>query len=58
MGDHYLHHGLVALFLLAFTVLSLIGMVRLYRERRYFGVALLLLATVIFGYSTWIAATL
>lgn len=53
----YLHHGLVGLFLFLFTIMSLIGMLRLGRQRNAFGFSLLLLSTVIFGYSTWIAAT-
>ena len=55
---HYLHPLLIALFLLAFTIMSIIGMIRLYRSRNIFGTVLLLLSTVVFGYSTWIAATL
>ncbi|MCL6513737.1 MAG: DUF2759 family protein [Alicyclobacillus sp.] len=55
---HYLHPWLIALFLLAFTIMSLIGLVRLLQERRLFGSVLLLLSAVVFGYSTYIAATL
>jgi hypothetical protein len=54
----YLHHWLIAVFLFLFALMSFIGMIRLIREGRYFGVILLLLATLLFGYSTWIAATL
>lgn len=54
----YLHPWLVALFLLAFTVLAVIGMVRLLRERRFAGSTLLLFVTIVFGYSTWLVATL
>ncbi|WP_083486031.1 DUF2759 family protein [Alicyclobacillus ferrooxydans] len=56
--QNYLHPWLVAIFLLVFTVMSIIGMVRLFRERNALGTTLLLLSTLIFGYSTWIAATL
>jgi Protein of unknown function (DUF2759) len=48
----------IAFFLLLFTVMSVIGMIRLLRERNLFGSGVLLLATLVFGYSTWIAATL
>ncbi|MCL6517379.1 DUF2759 family protein [Alicyclobacillus sp.] len=58
MVEHYLHPWVVAVFLLAFTIMSLIGLVRLLRDRNLFGSVLLLLSTCIFGYSTWIAATL
>jgi ABC-type multidrug transport system permease subunit len=54
----YLHPWLIAVFLFLFALLSLIGMVRLLRERRFFGTFLLMLSTIIFAYSTWIAATL
>ncbi|MCF8566315.1 hypothetical protein LLE49_16460 [Alicyclobacillus tolerans] len=54
----YLHPWLIAIFMLLFTVMSIIGMVRLMRERRIGGSALLLFATVVFGYSTFLAATL
>ncbi|WP_428978656.1 hypothetical protein [Alicyclobacillus mengziensis] len=33
-------------------------MIRLFRDRNALGTVLLLLSTMIFGYSTWIAATL
>ncbi|QSO47945.1 DUF2759 family protein [Alicyclobacillus mengziensis] len=56
--QQYLHPWLIALFLLAFTVMSIIGMIRLFRDRNALGTVLLLLSTMIFGYSTWIAATL
>ncbi|MCL6626800.1 MULTISPECIES: DUF2759 family protein [Alicyclobacillus] len=54
----YLHPWLIAIFLCLFALLSLLGMIRLLRERRFFGTFLLMLSTIIFGYSTWIAATL
>lgn len=54
----YLHPWLIALFFLAFTVLAIVGMVRLFRERRYAGTTLLLFTTIVFGYSTWLVATL
>jgi hypothetical membrane protein len=56
--QHYLHPWLVALFLLLFTIMSIVGLVRLIRERNMFGSVLLLMSTLVFGYSTWIAATL
>ncbi|MCL6454564.1 MAG: DUF2759 family protein [Alicyclobacillus sp.] len=56
--NQYLHPYVVAFFLLVFTVMSVIGMVRLFRQRNAVGTVLLLLSTLIFGYSTWIAATL
>lgn len=55
---HYLHPWIIAIFLLVFTVMSIIGVVRLLRERNMFGSIVLLMSTVVFGYSTWIAATL
>lgn len=54
----YLHPWLIAVFLFLFALMSLIGMIRLIREGRYFGTVLLLVSTLLFGYSTWIAATL
>lgn len=54
----YLHPWLIAIFLFLFAVMSLIGMIRLIKDRRMFGSVLLLLSFIIFGYSTWIAATL
>ncbi|QSO50596.1 DUF2759 family protein [Alicyclobacillus curvatus] len=56
--QQYLHPWLVAIFLLVFTVMSIIGMIRLFRDRNALGTVLLLLSTLIFGYSTWVAATL
>ena len=56
--NQYLHPYVVAFFLLVFTVMSVSGMVRLFRQRNAVGTVLLLLSTLIFGYSTWIAATL
>ncbi|MCL6637360.1 MAG: DUF2759 family protein [Alicyclobacillus sp.] len=58
MDQHYLHPGVMAVFLLIFTFMSLVGLVRLLRDRNLFGSVLLLLSTLVFGYSTWIAATL
>lgn len=58
LNARYLHPWLIAIFMLIFTVMSLIGMFRLIRDKRMYGSVLLLLATVVFGYSTWIAATL
>jgi len=58
MGTEYLHPFLVALFLLVFTVMSIVGMIRLMKEQRIFGSLLLLVSTIVFGYSTYIAATL
>ncbi|QQE79420.1 hypothetical protein [Alicyclobacillus sp. SO9] len=54
----FLHPWLIAIFLGLFTIMALIGLLRLVRERRYFGSVLLVLAVFLFGYSTWIAATL
>ncbi len=54
----YLHPWLIAIFLFLFALMSFIGMIRLFRDGRYFGVVLLLISTLLFGYSTWIAATL
>lgn len=54
----YLHPWLIAIFLFLFTVMAVIGMVRLFRERRFGGTTLLLFATIVFGYSTWLVATL
>lgn len=54
----YLHHWLIAVFLFLFALMSFVGMIRLVREGRYFGTTLLLVSTLLFGYSTWIAATL
>ncbi|MCL6445854.1 MAG: hypothetical protein K6T83_20805 [Alicyclobacillus sp.] len=51
----YLHHALIGTFLLIFALMSIVGMYRLYRERRLFGGTLLLLATVVFAYCTVIA---
>jgi NADH:ubiquinone oxidoreductase subunit 6 (subunit J) len=56
--QHFLHPWLVALFLLLFTIMSIVGLMRLIRERNMFGSVLLLMSTLVFGYSTWIAATL
>lgn len=58
LNAKYLHPWLMAVFLFVFAVMSVIGMVRLIRDRRMFGSVLLLLSTVVFGYSTWIAANL
>ncbi|WP_026974443.1 DUF2759 family protein [Alicyclobacillus contaminans] len=58
MGGHYLHPWIIAIFLLLFTLMSILGMVRLIRQRNLFGSVLLLMSTLVFGYSTWIAATL
>ncbi|MDQ0190145.1 hypothetical protein JI721_07490 [Alicyclobacillus cycloheptanicus] len=54
--EQYLHPWLIAVFLFLFAVMSLIGMVRLIKAQRLFGSVLLLLSTIIFGYSTYIAA--
>ncbi|OFW82209.1 MAG: hypothetical protein A2201_13620 [Alicyclobacillus sp. RIFOXYA1_FULL_53_8] len=54
----YLHPWLIAIFLFLFTVMSVIGMVRLFRERRLAGSTLLFFATIVFGYSAWLVATL
>lgn len=56
--NQYLHPWVIALFLLVFTVMSIIAMIRLFRQKNALGTVLLLLSTLIFGYSTWIAATL
>lgn len=56
--EKYLHPMVIAFFLLLFTLMSVIGMIRLLRERNLFGTGLLLLSALVFGYSTWIAATL
>jgi hypothetical protein len=56
--QHFLHPWLVAMFLLAFTIMSIVGLVRLVRARNLFGSVLLVMSTLVFGYSTWIAATL
>lgn len=56
MGTNYLHPWLIAIFLFVFALMSLIGMIRLIQERRVFGPIVLLLSTIVFGYSTWIAA--
>jgi|UPI0003F9475B hypothetical protein len=58
VGEHYLHPWLIAIFLLLFTLMSIVGLIRLLRERNLFGSVLLLMSTLVFGYSTWIAATL
>ncbi|MBX5437523.1 MAG: hypothetical protein IRZ33_09960 [Alicyclobacillaceae bacterium] len=54
---NYLHPWLIAIFLLIFTIMSLVGLIRLVRQRRVFGSVLLLIATVVFAYCTWIAGT-
>jgi Protein of unknown function (DUF2759) len=54
----YLHPGLVAVFFLLFTVMAVVGMLRLIKDRQVFGSLLLLMATIIFGYSTYVAATI
>lgn len=54
----YLHPGLVAVFFLIFTVMAIVGMFRLLKDRQVFGSLLLLMATIIFGYSTYVAAML
>lgn len=56
--NQYLHPWVIALFLLVFTVMSITAMIRLFRQKNALGTVLLLLSTLIFGYSTWIAATL
>ncbi len=58
VGEQYLHPWLVAIFLLLFTLMSIVGVIRLLREQNLFGSVLLLMSTLVFGYSTWIAATL
>lgn len=53
-----LHPLLIAIFLFVFTIMSVIGMIAKFRDRNAVGTVLLLLSTLVFGYSTWIAATL
>lgn len=55
-ASHYLHPWLIAIFLFLFAVMSLVGMIRLLKDRRMFGSVLLLLSLIIFGYSFYIAA--
>jgi len=56
--NNYLHPVLILIFLLLFTVMSIIGAYRLLRDRQYFGGGLLILSTIVFGISTYIATTL
>lgn len=56
--QQYLHPWLVAIFLILFTVMSLVGMIGKFRDRNAVGAIILLISTLVFGYSTWIAATL
>jgi hypothetical protein len=58
VNGHYLHPWLIAVFMLLFAVMSVLGMLKLIKERRVFGSGILLLSAIIFAYSTWIAATL
>jgi hypothetical protein len=58
VNGHYLHPWLIAVFMLLFAVMSFLGMLKLIKERRVFGSGVLLLSSIIFAYSTWIAATL
>lgn len=58
MSASYLHPWLIAVFMLLFALMSLVGMIRLIRERRVFGASILFLSVLIFGFSTWVAATL
>jgi len=52
-----LHPALMAIFLGLFTLMAVITLVSQVRQRKPFPSVLLLIATVVFGMSTWITAT-
>lgn len=54
----YQHPLLIAVFLAIFTIFCVIGIIKLAKQRQLFGVALLSVSALVFGYSTYIAATL
>jgi hypothetical protein len=54
----FLHPAIIGLFLAVFTILAIIGAIRLFGEKRIVMAAFLLITTIVFGFSSFTAFTL